>query len=128
MYLDKTLATSDWAAEWLTPEQIVYAATDAWITRELYLKLSMQEVTFLKQEQYIWEGHFSVAIVFYACIAASCSKRIHGCGNQQYGLFSLPFSNANCCPTSLFSDSPMYSGTSCCARVNICSVHHISIF
>lgn len=39
LYLDKTLATSDWAADWLTPDQIVYAATDAWVTRELYLKL-----------------------------------------------------------------------------------------
>jgi hypothetical protein len=37
--LDKSLAVSDWAAEWLSPEQITYAATDAWITRELYFKL-----------------------------------------------------------------------------------------
>ena len=30
--------TSNWAATTLTPTQIVYAATDAWIGRELYLR------------------------------------------------------------------------------------------
>ncbi|HTE15228.1 MAG TPA: 3'-5' exonuclease [Burkholderiales bacterium] len=32
--------TSNWAANTLTPAQIVYAATDAWICRELYLRFS----------------------------------------------------------------------------------------
>jgi ribonuclease D len=31
--------TSNWAAETLTPAQITYAATDAWICRELYLRM-----------------------------------------------------------------------------------------
>ncbi|HTD90392.1 MAG TPA: 3'-5' exonuclease [Burkholderiales bacterium] len=31
--------TSNWAATALTPAQITYAATDAWICRELYLRL-----------------------------------------------------------------------------------------
>lgn len=31
--------TSNWAAATLTPAQIAYAATDAWICRELYLRL-----------------------------------------------------------------------------------------
>jgi hypothetical protein len=43
LFLDKTLATSDWASEWLTPDQILYAATDAWITRELYIRLKAME-------------------------------------------------------------------------------------
>lgn len=32
--------TSNWATESLSPAQIRYAATDAWVGRELYLKLS----------------------------------------------------------------------------------------
>eukprot|EP00301_Raphidiophrys_heterophryoidea_P026036 c8880_g1_i1.p1 GENE.c8880_g1_i1~~c8880_g1_i1.p1 ORF type:complete len:269 (+),score=48.32 c8880_g1_i1:246-1052(+) len=49
LYLDKTLATSDWAAQWLTPAQTLYAATDAWVTRELFLKLlAMQSPESLK--------------------------------------------------------------------------------
>ena len=32
--------TSNWAATTLTPAQIAYAATDAWICRELYLRFS----------------------------------------------------------------------------------------
>ena len=34
----KGARTSNWAATTLTPSQIVYAATDAWIGRELYLR------------------------------------------------------------------------------------------
>jgi ribonuclease D len=30
--------TSNWAARRLAPAQIAYAATDAWVCRELYLK------------------------------------------------------------------------------------------
>jgi len=35
----KGAQTSNWAREVLTPAQIQYAATDAWVGRELYLKL-----------------------------------------------------------------------------------------
>jgi ribonuclease D len=34
----KSSRTSNWAATTLTPAQIAYAATDAWICRELYLR------------------------------------------------------------------------------------------
>jgi ribonuclease D len=37
--ISKTAQTSNWAKEELTRSQIVYAATDAWVGRELYLKL-----------------------------------------------------------------------------------------
>lgn len=36
--IPKGAQTSNWAATHLTPQQITYAATDAWICRELYLK------------------------------------------------------------------------------------------
>src|SRR5262245_47825603 len=36
--IPKGAKTSNWAAAQLTPQQIAYAATDAWICRELYLK------------------------------------------------------------------------------------------
>ena len=36
--IPKSAKTSNWAAARLTPQQIAYAATDAWICRELYLK------------------------------------------------------------------------------------------
>lgn len=35
----KGARTSNWAAPQLSPQQITYAATDAWICRELYLRL-----------------------------------------------------------------------------------------
>jgi|SRR4051812_39864940 ribonuclease D len=34
----KAAKTSNWAARQLSPQQIAYAATDAWVCRELYLK------------------------------------------------------------------------------------------
>ena len=34
----KGTKTSNWAAKTLTPQQVVYAATDAWACRELWLK------------------------------------------------------------------------------------------
>ena len=37
--VDKRAKLANWAAPRLTPAQIDYAATDAWICRELYLKL-----------------------------------------------------------------------------------------
>ncbi len=37
--ISKSAQTSNWARAELTPSQIRYAATDAWVGRELYLKL-----------------------------------------------------------------------------------------
>ena len=37
--ISKAAQVSNWAAKELSPQQIVYAATDAWISRELFLKL-----------------------------------------------------------------------------------------
>lgn len=37
--ISKTARTSNWSKPDLTPQQIHYAATDAWISRELYLHL-----------------------------------------------------------------------------------------
>jgi len=39
----KGAQTSNWAREILAPNQIQYAATDAWVGRELYLKLQQDE-------------------------------------------------------------------------------------
>ncbi len=36
--IPKGSKTSNWAARHLSPQQITYAATDAWVCRELYLK------------------------------------------------------------------------------------------
>lgn len=36
--IPKGTSTSNWAAPHLSPKQIAYAATDAWVCRELYLK------------------------------------------------------------------------------------------
>ena len=36
--IPKGIKTSNWAAPRLSPQQIAYAATDAWACRELYLK------------------------------------------------------------------------------------------
>ena len=36
--IPKGAKTTNWAAPHLTPAQIAYAATDAWVCRELYLK------------------------------------------------------------------------------------------
>jgi ribonuclease D len=36
--ITKSAQTSNWAAPVLSPKQIVYAATDAWVCRELYLR------------------------------------------------------------------------------------------
>ena len=38
MRISKGAQTSNWAAARLTPQQITYAATDAWVCRELYLR------------------------------------------------------------------------------------------
>jgi ribonuclease D len=36
--IPKGSKTTNWAARRLTPQQIAYAATDAWACRELYLR------------------------------------------------------------------------------------------
>ena len=38
----KGAQTSNWANDQLTPQQIRYAATDAWVGRELYLAMSQE--------------------------------------------------------------------------------------
>ena len=38
MRISKGAKTTNWSARRLSPEQITYAATDAWICRELYLR------------------------------------------------------------------------------------------
>ncbi len=40
--IPKTARTSNWAKDTLTPAQIKYAATDAWIGRELYKKIQQE--------------------------------------------------------------------------------------
>lgn len=37
--ISKSVQVSNWAKRELTPAQITYAATDAWVSREIYLKL-----------------------------------------------------------------------------------------
>lgn len=44
----KGSSTSNWASPRLTPKQIVYAATDAWVCRELFLRF--QQLGFLDQK------------------------------------------------------------------------------
>ena len=38
--ISKSARTTNWANDALTPQQVRYAATDAWIGRELYLRLA----------------------------------------------------------------------------------------
>jgi ribonuclease D len=42
--IPKGAKTTNWAARQLSPQQIVYAATDAWVCRELYLKFEELEL------------------------------------------------------------------------------------
>lgn len=37
--ISKAAQVTNWAAKHLTPAQVTYAATDAWVSRELYMKL-----------------------------------------------------------------------------------------
>jgi ribonuclease D len=37
--ISKSLQLTDWSQEILTPQQILYAATDAWISREIFLRM-----------------------------------------------------------------------------------------
>jgi ribonuclease D len=42
--ISKGAQVSNWANKHLTPQQVLYAATDAWISRELYIKLEAEGV------------------------------------------------------------------------------------
>lgn len=41
--ISKAAQCSNWAKKTLTPQQVRYAATDAWIGREIYLRMAEQE-------------------------------------------------------------------------------------
>ena len=43
--IPKGAKTTNWAARQLSPQQVAYAATDAWVCRELYLKFEALGVT-----------------------------------------------------------------------------------
>lgn len=49
--ISKTQQLSNWEAEQLTESQCKYAATDAWVCREMYLKLMRSEKNPLVQEE-----------------------------------------------------------------------------
>ena len=49
--ISKTQQLSNWEAAELSPAQQMYAATDAWVCREMYLKLLMSEKHPLTPEQ-----------------------------------------------------------------------------
>lgn len=49
--ISKTQQLSNWEAEQLTDSQCKYAATDAWVCREMYLKLMRSEKNPLVQEE-----------------------------------------------------------------------------
>ena len=49
--ISKTQQLSNWEAETLSEPQCKYAATDAWVCREMYLKLMTSEKNPLKEEE-----------------------------------------------------------------------------
>jgi ribonuclease D len=49
--ISKAMQLSNWEADELSPAQQLYAATDAWICREMYLKLQTEEKHPLTMEQ-----------------------------------------------------------------------------
>lgn len=49
--ISKTQQLSNWEAEELSDSQCKYAATDAWVCREMYLKLMKSEKNPLKEEE-----------------------------------------------------------------------------
>ena len=49
--ISKTQQLSNWEAETLSEAQCKYAATDAWVCREMYLKLMRSEKNPLKEEE-----------------------------------------------------------------------------
>ena len=42
--IPKGASTTNWAARRLTPAQLVYAATDAWTCRELYMRFEQLDI------------------------------------------------------------------------------------
>ena len=50
--ISKTQQLSNWEAESLSESQKMYAATDAWVCREMYLTLMASEKNPLQEEQY----------------------------------------------------------------------------
>jgi len=54
--IPKGAKTTNWARPRLTPQQITYAATDAWVCRELYLRLSPPGTERLKENSVIGDG------------------------------------------------------------------------
>lgn len=49
--ISKTQQLSNWEAETLSESQLKYAATDAWVCRQMYLKLLSSEKSPLQEEQ-----------------------------------------------------------------------------
>ena len=49
--ISKTQQLSNWEADTLSESQCKYAATDAWVCREMYLKLMRSEKNPLKEEK-----------------------------------------------------------------------------
>ena len=47
--ISKGSQCSNWSLQELTPKQIIYAATDAWIGRMIYLKMKELNLTFCRQ-------------------------------------------------------------------------------
>ena len=41
--VSKSMRTSNWGKEKLSPKQLIYAATDAWVSRELYFRVKEYE-------------------------------------------------------------------------------------
>lgn len=52
--ISKTQQLSNWEAETLSESQCKYAATDAWVCREMYLKLMKSEKNPLVEEEKLW--------------------------------------------------------------------------
>ena len=48
--ISKSQQLSNWEAEQLSEQQCLYAATDAWVCREMYLKLMNSPKNPLKEE------------------------------------------------------------------------------
>lgn len=55
--ISKTQQLSNWEAETLSEPQCKYAATDAWVCREMYLKLMRSEKNPLKEEEKYDKGN-----------------------------------------------------------------------
>ena len=49
--ISKAAQLSNWEAEELSPKQIKYAATDSWMSREIYIKLLSSEKVIIPKEE-----------------------------------------------------------------------------